>query len=168
MAILPIVTFPDERLSSVCAPVGGVDDAVLHLAQDMLDTMYDAYGRGLAAPQVGVLQRVFVMDLSWKDGTRVPQVCIDPVISWWSDYVVPGPEGCLSIPGVTADVPRATAIHAVWTSPDGVRREHALTGFAAICVQHELDHLNGIVTFDRLSPAARQVVEASYTVRCAP
>lgn len=165
MALLPIVHWPDRRLSTVCAPIPEVDMALGTLAADMLDTMYAAPGRGLAAPQVGVLKRLFVMDVTWKEGPRSPVVCINPEIIWRSDETAPGPEGCLSIPGVTAEVTRAREIRLRWTGLDEVVREEHLTGFAAICAQHEYDHLDGIVTFDRLDPAAREAAEAVYTDR---
>lgn len=120
MAILPILPRPDPRLATLCDPVGGLTPAVALLVEDLLETMYAAPGRGLAAPQVGAMLRLFVMDVAWKDGQR------DPVVLWRSD----------------------------------VRGEADLTGFAAICAQHELDHLDGILTLDRLSPEARAELPA--------
>jgi peptide deformylase len=140
--------------------VGAVTPEVRALAADMLDTMYAAPGRGLAAPQVGVLQRLFVMDVTWKDGPRNPMVLIDPEVLWLSEARACGPEGCLSIPGVLAEVERATALRLGWTDLDGARVEAVLEGFAAICAQHEMDHLDGIVTLDRLTPEARAEVLA--------
>jgi peptide deformylase len=163
MAVLPILTWPDKRLTTPCAPVGGAD--VRGLAADMLDTMYAAPGRGLAAPQVGALLRMFVMDVTWKDGVPDPRVVIDPQILWRSDAVAMGPEGCLSIPGISADIARATEIRLAWRDLDGVAHDETLTGFAAICAQHEYDHLDGIVTFDRLSPDLRAAVQAAYLDR---
>ena len=162
MAVLPIVLWPDPRLSTPCAPAGAVDEDLGRLAADMLDTMYHAPGRGLAAPQVGVLKRLFVMDVTWKEGPRSPLVCIDPEIHWRSDDSATGPEGCLSIPGVSTDVARAREIRLAWTGLDGIRRDATMTGFAAICAQHEFDHLEGIVTFDRIAPEARRLAEAAY------
>ncbi len=158
MAILPIVRWPDERLEMRCAPVAG---DVSELASDMLETMYAAPGRGLAAPQVGQLLRLFVMDVTWKEGLRNPIVCINPLITWRSPARVKGPEGCLSIPGVTAEVTRASEIRLRYTALDGAQREDHLTGFAAICAQHEYDHLDGILTLDRISPAEREAAEAA-------
>jgi peptide deformylase len=131
----------------------------------MLETMYAAPGRGLAAPQVGVLQRLFVMDPGWKEGVKSPIVCINPEILWLSDRQKLGPEGCLSIPDVPTNVMRATEIRLRWTDLSGAVQEQHLTGFAAICAQHEYDHLDGIVTFDRLPADARQVAEAIYADR---
>lgn len=161
MSVLPILKWPDPRLSQVCEPV---DDphALGALVDDMFETMYAAPGRGLAAPQVGVLQRVFVMDPTWKDGTKTPFVCINPVIVSASDSERAGPEACLSIPNVSANVRRPTEITLQYTDRDGVQKEEHLTGFAATCAQHELDHLDGKVIFDRLSPDARRELEAIY------
>ena len=158
MAVLPILRWPDERLEARCAPVAGDVSA---LVADMLETMYAAPGRGLAAPQVGHLLRLFVMDVTWKEGTRNPVVCINPVITWRSPTRVKGPEGCLSIPGVTAEVVRAQEIRLRFMGVDGMEQEQHLTGFAAICAQHEYDHLDGILTLDRISPAERAAAEAA-------
>jgi peptide deformylase len=161
MAVLPILRWPDQRLATVCAPAVLGDD-LNRLAAGMLDTMYAAPGRGLAGPQVGALLRVFVMDVGWKDGNPTPEVVVNPEILWRSPELAEGPEGCLSIPGVTTRITRATSITLRWTMLDGTRREETLTGFAAICAQHEYDHLDGIVTFDRLSPEARALAEAEF------
>lgn len=160
MPVLSILTWPDPRLATPCLPVGEED--VTQLAIDMLDTMYAAPGRGLAAPQVGVLKRLFVMDVTWKEGTPSPRIIINPQILWRSDDIATGSEGCLSIPGVATDIPRATQIRMSWTDKHGRAQDEVLTGFAAICAQHEYDHLDGIVTFDRLAPDLRTAVEAAY------
>ncbi len=160
MAVLPILHWPDPRLATVCAPVGEVTPEVRALAADMLETMYAAPGRGLAGPQVGAMLRLFVMDAWWKDGPHDPQVIIDPEVVWLSGDRAEGPEGCLSIPGVLAPVERAVALQLGWTTLDGERVEAELKGFVAICVQHELDHLDGIVTLDRLTPEVRAMVLA--------
>ena len=152
MAVLPILRWPDPHLSQVCA---AVDGDVSRLAADMLETMYDAPGRGLAAPQVGVLVRLFVMDTAWKTGPCAPVVCINPKLLWTSDTMADGPEGCLSIPGPSPVILRATQIRLGWTALDGTQAQAQLDGFAAICAQHELDHLDGILTLDHLSPDAR-------------
>ncbi|MCF8487519.1 MAG: peptide deformylase [Rhodobacteraceae bacterium] len=155
MAILPILRWPDARLSTRASAVEGITPGIHRLAQEMLETMYAAPGRGLAAPQVGVLQRLFVMDVTWKTGTPDPMVCINPEILWRSAVVATGDEGCLSIPGPITRIARAQAIQMAWTGLDGLRVERRLSGFAAICAQHEYDHLDGIVTLDRLAPAER-------------
>lgn len=154
MSVLPILIWPDPRLCETCVVVGRVSGAVRALAADMLETMYAAPGRGLAAPQVGAMLRLFVMDATWKDGVFDPVVVIDPVVLWQSDQRATGPEGCLSIPGVVAEVERAVALRLGWTGLDGTAQEAELTGFAAICAQHEIDHLDGIVTLDHLPRVA--------------
>ena len=151
--------WPDPVLSQKALPAS-VDDATLALARDMLETMYAALGRGLAAPQVGVLSRVFVMDATWKSGSATPETFINPEIIWRSAEVVPSEEGCLSIPGVVADVMRAKEIILRWVLADGSVSAQKLVGFRAICAQHEIDHLDGIVTLDHLSAEARAKAEA--------
>lgn len=162
MAILPILRWPDPRLATACAPVAGLTDDVRQLAADMLETMYAAPGRGLAGPQVGALVRLFVMDVGWKEGTPTPVTMVNPEILWMSDTRVTGPEGCLSIPGITTEITRAAEVRMRWTTLDGQPAEGLLTGFAAICAQHEYDHLDGVVTLDRLSAEARAAAEAAY------
>lgn len=157
--ILPILRWPDPRLSTACAPAVPSDD-LRRLAEDMLETMYAAPGRGLAAPQVGAMLRLFVMDVGWKEGTPTPVVAVNPELLWTSDTRLVGPEGCLSIPGPVTMVARAEAVRMRWTDLDGVAHEDLLTGLAAICAQHECDHLDGVLTLDRLSPEARAQAEA--------
>ena len=135
---------------------------VAQLAADMLETMYAAPGRGLAAPQVGVLKRLFVMDVTWKEGTPAPRIVINPQILWRSEDTATGAEGCLSIPGILTDIRRAREIRMAWTDELGQSQDEILTGFAAICAQHEYDHLDGIVTFDRLPPDQRTAALAAY------
>jgi peptide deformylase len=154
-----ILRWPDPRLKAV-AQAASVDDATLTLAHEMLDTMYDAQGRGLAAPQIGVLRRVFVMDAGWKTGDTTPEIFLNPEIIWRSPQMALGPEGCLSIPGVMAEVSRHREIILRWTVADGSVQAQKLTGFRAICAQHEIDHLDGIVTLDHLSPEDRARAEA--------
>jgi peptide deformylase len=161
--LLPILRWPDPRLSVPCEPAV-LDDDLQALAADMLETMYAAPGRGLAAPQVGRLVRMFVMDATWKEGNPAPQVFVNPkIVELMGDRVV-GPEGCLSIPGPVTEVARAPSVRVRWTDLRGVAHDEVLTGFAAICVQHEDDHLDGILTLDRLSPEARQRAEAEVLV----
>ena len=159
MAVLSILTWPDPRLLMPAATVS-VDDGALRLAQDMLDTMYAAQGRGLAAPQIGVLHRLFVMDAAWKTGPHMPEIFLNPEILWRSDSMAPGPEGCLSIPGPITEINRHTEIILRWSTPDGAIAAQKLTGFRAICAQHEIDHLDGILTLDHLSPTDRVRAEA--------
>lgn len=161
MSLLPILKWPDLRLAQVCAPV---DDgtAVEQLVTDMFETMYGAPGRGLAAPQVGVMARLFVMDAGWKEGDMTPIACLNPTITVTDDTTRVGSEGCLSVPGVTADVTRAANVTLAFTDLTGTSQELALTGAAATIAQHELDHLDGIMHFDRLDPAARAALLADY------
>ena len=159
MTVLPVLRWPDPRLT-LPSPPASVDDGTLTLARDLLDTMYAAQGRGLAAPQVGCLTRLFVMDATWKDAARTPEIFINPEIIWRSPEVTLGPEACLSIPGVVADVARATSVILRWNTAEGAIAAQKLTGFRAICVQHEIDHLDGILTLDHLSPEARAKAEA--------
>ncbi len=157
-----ILVWPDPRLSHACAPVGPVTDEVRALAQQMLKVMYAAKGRGLAAPQIGVMSRLFVMDAGWKDGHAEPRVFVDPVIEAASDATDTGLEGCLSIPGISAEVTRPAEITLRWTDLDGAARRERLTGFHARCAQHEIDHLDGIVTFDRVSAIQRAALLSTY------
>lgn len=153
-AILPIVTWPDARLATPAAPVAVFDASLAQLAQDMLATMYDAPGRGLAGPQVGAMQRIFVMDCSWKDGTPEPQVMINPEILEASGAET-REEGCLSVPGLLVPVTRPDRIRLRWQDLGGVTREGIFEGIAATCVQHERDHLDGLLHLDRAAPADR-------------
>ncbi|MEP5154055.1 peptide deformylase [Planktotalea sp.] len=162
MSVLPVVAWPDPRLSRKCDPVGNLNDEIRQLSQDMLDTMYRANGRGLAAPQIGVLKRIFVMDATWKTGAKTPLVCIDPEFTVLGDAQSTNEEACLSIIGVSADVTRAQQIELNFTALDGSRETMLLDGFEAICAQHEIDHLNGRVIFDHLDEATRVKLEADY------
>lgn len=151
--IRPIVQVPDPVLREVARPVTGFDADLQALAQDMLETMYDAPGRGLAAPQVGLGLRLFVMDVAWKDGTSDPRVFVNPEVVEASEETVTREEGCLSIPGRTSRVARPSAVTLRWQDPDGAAQEERFEGFAATCVQHEIDHLDGILCTDREEPA---------------
>lgn len=161
MACLPILAWPDQHLSQRCAAVTDLAD-VQELAANMLETMYAAQGRGLAAPQVGEMCRMFVMDIGWKEGNADPLVMINPVLQDVGEESAVNTEGCLSIAGVTAEVRRHTTVQMQWTSLEGARMVQGFSGFGAICVQHELDHLNGVVTFDHLDADIRATVEAEY------
>ncbi|TMV03727.1 peptide deformylase [Ruegeria sediminis] len=160
MTVRPIVRWPDPRLSQKCAPVEGVVPA--DLIRDMFDTMYAAQGRGLAAPQVGVMQRFFVMDCGWKEGESAPMVMINPVIMAAERIPEVMEEGCLSIPGITVAVERPKAVTVQWTAAEGDIHMADFDGFEARCIQHEFDHLNGVVTLDHLGPEARSTAEADY------
>jgi peptide deformylase len=159
---MPILTWPDVRLNTPCVAIGNVTRQVRALADDMLETMYAAPGRGLAAPQVGVMQRLFVMDAGWKSGTPTPMVCIDPEITPIGTEMSVHEEGCLSIPGVLTQITRPARVHMTWTDIEGARTTGEFDGFEALCAQHELDHLDGIVTFDRLSREDREAAVSRY------
>lgn len=162
MSILPILRWPDPRLKVACDPVREITPEIERLAEDLLDTMYDAPGRGLSAPQVGVLKRLFVMDATWKEGKPDPQVFLNPVIEEVSEARVSTAEGCLSIPGIMSEISRPARVQLSWMSLTGGEFRQVFDGFAATCIQHETDHLNGIITFDRLSAVARAKAEADY------
>jgi peptide deformylase len=148
VATHPIVLLGDPMLRARAAVVTVFDDALRALAADMFETMYAAPGRGLAAPQVGVLQRVFVMDIGWKEGVPAPQVFVNPRITDASDVMQPYAEGCLSIPGVVSRVARPDRVSLDWQDLDGLWQSGWFDGFAAVCVQHERDHLDGILCID--------------------
>ena len=132
------------------------------LARDMLETMYDAPGRGLAGPQVGAMLRIFVMDIGWKEGKSDPLVCINPMLQEIGEDRAVSTEGCLSIPGVTAEVSRPSQVQMVWTGLNGGRYVQSFDGFGAVCAQHELDHLDGVVTFDHLDAQTRADLITEY------
>jgi len=162
MSVLPILKWPDPRLAEICAPIQEITPEIKTLASDMLETMYDAPGRGLAGPQVGVMQRIFVMDAGWKEGRPDPIVCINPMLQEVSEERATNSEGCLSIPGVSAEISRPALVQMVWTGLNGGRYVQSFDGFAAACVQHELDHLDGVVTFDHLKEADRLALIAEF------
>ena len=162
MSVLDIVLWPDTRLTETCVQIEEVTDEIRTLAQDMLDTMYAAKGRGLAASQVGAMHRVFVMDVGWKEGKSDPLICINPMLSEIGEDRATMEEGCLSIPGVLAEVNRPSQVQLVWSSLEGARYVQSFDGFGAACVQHELDHLDGIVTLDHLSADIRVDLIAEY------
>jgi peptide deformylase len=155
----PILIHPDPRLKKVCPPVGAITDEVRQLAADMLETMYDAPGVGLAAPQVGVLARLFVMDCVKDEGAPPrPLVLINPEIAWTSPETAVYEEGCLSIPEQYAEVTRPARIRLRWTDLDGQPRNEEFSGLWATCAQHELDHLDGKLFIDHLGPIKRQLI----------
>ena len=158
MALRSILIHPDPRLKKVCAPFEGVNPAVRRLADDMLETMYDAPGIGLAAPQVGVLQRLFVMDCAGKDDDPDPMVLINPEITWASDELNTHEEGCLSIPEQYEEVTRPAAVKVRFLDLDGNPQERHFDGLRATCAQHEIDHLNGTLFIDHLSRIKRQMI----------
>ena len=159
MAIRPLVILPDTRLRLICEPVTAVTDEIRRLADDMLETMYDAPGIGLAAPQVGVLSRLIVMDCVKDDREPSrPIVLVNPEIVWQSEETAPYEEGCLSIPDHFADVTRPREVEVTWTDLDGNAQRERFDGLWAVCVQHEIDHLNGKLFIDYLGPIKRGVI----------
>lgn len=151
MSVLPIRIYGDPVLRRV-AKDAPLDDHVRRLAADMIETMYDAPGRGLAAPQVGEDLRLFVMDCHWKDGAdRAASVFLNPSLIWQSDETAVNEEGCLSIPGVLVDIRRPARVAMRWTDLHGAAQERAFEGFEAVCVQHEADHLDGVLNVDLAS-----------------
>jgi peptide deformylase len=157
--IRPILIHPDPRLKKRAEPVAAVTDEVRALADDMLETMYDAPGVGLAAPQVGVLKRVVVMDCV-KDRTAPPRpmVLVNPEVVWRSEALNTYEEGCLSIPEQYADVTRPAEVRVRWMALDGTMQEEHFAGLWATCVQHEIDHLDGRLFIDYLGPIKRQLI----------
>ncbi len=152
-----ILIHPDPRLKKVCDPIVDLSDELRVLASDMLETMYDAPGIGLAAPQIGVLNRLIVMDCI-KDGDPEPMVMFNPEILSSSDDQSVYEEGCLSIPEQFADVTRPAEVRVGWIDMDGNPREKDFGGLWATCVQHEIDHLNGKLFIDYLGPMKRQMM----------
>ena len=155
--IRSILIHPDPRLKKVCDPVAEITAEVTALANDMLETMYDAPGIGLAAPQIGVMKRVLVMDCI-KDGPPEPMVLINPAVIWSSEDVATYEEGCLSIPDQYAEVKRPAEVQVRWLGLDGVEHERQFAGLWATCVQHEIDHLDGKLFIDYLGPLKRQMI----------
>ena len=156
MTLRPIVLYPDPVLRRVALPVAEIDAGMKSLAADMIETMYHAKGRGLAAPQVGLSLRLFVMDCGWKEGPKNPRVFFNPEILAASPNLATNTEGCLSIPDVPTQVERPDWVLMGWTDEAGTRHEERFTGFEAVAAQHELDHLNGRLCIDLVAPAQRE------------
>jgi peptide deformylase len=154
-----LVIHPDPRLKKLCAPVDDLGDARRQLADDMLETMYDAPGIGLAAPQVGVLERLIVLDCVKEEGaTPHPMVMFNPEVVAASDEKNTYEEGCLSIPDEYAEVTRPAEVQVRWIDRDGREHEAGFDGLWATCVQHEIDHLNGKLFIDHIGPMKRQMI----------
>ncbi len=158
MAILPIIIAPDPRLKLVSMPVEVVDDEVRRLMDDMLETMYAAPGIGLSAVQVGVTRRVIVIDVTPKSEERAPLRLVNPEIVWQSDEVELREEGCLSFPDHYADVRRPAEVTVRYLDENGEQRESCADGVLATCIQHEMDHLEGILFVDHLSMVRRSII----------
>ncbi|MFQ5774147.1 MAG: peptide deformylase [Kiloniellaceae bacterium] len=158
MSLLSVITAPDPRLKEISAPVERVEEALRRLMDDMLETMYQAPGIGLAAPQVGVLKRVIVLDVSKEGEERRPYRMVNPELLWVSDEDAVYEEGCLSLPEHYAEVARPAAIRVRYLDEHGQARKLAADGLLATCIQHEMDHLDGILFVDHLSALKRNMI----------
>ena len=158
MALLPIITAPDPRLKIKARPVAAVDAKVRRLMDDMLETMYQAIGVGLAAPQVGVAQRVLVIDVAREGEDPQPMRIANPEILWHSETSMVGSEGCLSLPEHYADVERPDAIRLRYLDHENEIREIDAKGLLATCLQREIDHLDGVLFVDHISALKRGMI----------
>jgi peptide deformylase len=157
MTIRPILTAPDPRLKAVSEPIIRVDDEVRRLIDDLTESMYAADGIGLAAIQVGVPRRVLVMDIDQREGKKNPLAFVNPTILWASEKLAVFQEGCLSVPEIWEDVERPAKIRAEFLDRDGTRQELEAEGLLATCLQHEMDHLEGVLFLDHLSKLKRSI-----------
>jgi peptide deformylase len=163
MALLPIITAPDPRLKRVATPVESVDDDVRRLMDDMLETMYAAPGVGLAAPQVGVLKRVIVADVARTGEEPQPMCLANPEIVGASEEISVFEEGCLSLPEHFAEVKRPDKVRIRYLDYENEIREQDMDGFLATCIQHEIDHLDGVLFVDRISSLKRGMILRKLT-----
>jgi peptide deformylase len=157
MALLPILCYPDPKLHTVARPVQAVDARIKALIADMLETMYDADGIGLAATQVDVHERLVVIDVSGE--RTAPLVLINPEITWASEEMQVNDEGCLSVPGIYDGVERSSSVKVSALDGDGKQRTIEAEGLLAVCIQHEMDHLLGKVFVEYLSPLKRNRIK---------
>jgi len=158
MAKLPIVLAPDPVLKAKAKPVAAVDDSIRRLMDDMLETMYAAPGIGLAANQIGVLKRVIVLDVAREGDAPKPVGMANPEVVWASDELSVYNEGCLSLPEHYADITRPKEIRVRYLDRDGKKQEIAADGLFATCIQHEIDHLDGVLFVDHLSALKRNMI----------
>jgi peptide deformylase len=158
MAKLDIIIAPDPRLKRVCDPVASVDDDLRTLMNDMLETMYDAPGVGLAAPQVGVAKRIIVVDAARGEEPPAPHKLINPKIVWTSDDAKIHEEGCLSLPTYYEEVERPNRICVQYMDESGVTRELEADGLLSVVIQHEMDHLDGVLFVDHISALKRGMI----------
>lgn len=163
MAIRPILILPDPRLRAVSEPVSAITEEVRTLIADMFDTMYDAPGIGLAAIQVGVAKRIVTADLARKDEPRCPQVFINPEIVARSELMSVYEEGCLSIPDIHEDVERPATVRVRYLDLAGAAQEVDAEGLLATCLQHEIDHLNGVLFIDHISKLKRDRIVKKFS-----
>jgi peptide deformylase len=163
MAVRDILIIPDKRLRQASKPVAKVDAATRKLVEDMFETMYAAPGIGLAAIQIGEPRRVVTMDLSKKEGEKQPQVFINPELIWSSEEKRTHEEGCLSIPEYYEEVERPAEVRIGYLDLDGKKHEITAKGLLATCLQHEIDHLNGVLFIDHISKLKRDRVVKKFT-----
>jgi peptide deformylase len=163
MALRDIIIIPDKRLRLVSEPVDKITPEIRTLVEDMFETMYDAPGIGLAAIQVAVPKRVVTMDLAGKDEDKAPRVFINPEIVWRSDDTSVYEEGCLSIPEIHEDVERPARVRVKYLDLDGKAHEEEADGLFATCIQHEIDHLNGVLFLDYISKLKRDYIVKKFT-----
>jgi peptide deformylase len=163
MALLPILTLPDPRLRIISTKVERIDAEILRLLDDMLETMYEAPGVGLAAVQVGTPKRIVTIDIAKKDEPRAPLFLINPQIIWASDELSTYQEGCLSVPDYFEDVQRPARVRLRHLDREGGMQEFDAEGLLATVVQHELDHLEGGLFIDHLSRLKRERVVKKFT-----
>ena len=163
MTIKPLIILPDPLLRQVSAPVEQVDSQIIQLADDMLETMYDAPGIGLAAIQIGVARRMLVIDVSREDEENKPIVFINPEIVKTTDELSTYEEGCLSIPDYYAEVERPAALTVNYIDRSGKQQSLEADGLLATCLQHEIDHLNGVLFIDHISRLKRDMVIKKFT-----
>jgi peptide deformylase len=163
MALRDILKIPDKRLRLVSEPIKRIDAGIRALAEDMFETMYEAPGIGLAAIQVGEPKRLVVMDLSKKDEEQKPRVFINPEITWASDETSINEEGCLSIPEYYEEVERPLRVKVKYLDLDGKTHEIEADGLFATCLQHEIDHTNGVLFIDHISKLKRDRIVKKFT-----
>jgi peptide deformylase len=163
MTVRPILTAPDPRLQALSTDVEKVDGEIRKLVEDMAESMYAADGIGLAAVQIGVPKRVIVIDLDQKEGKKNPRAFINPRIIWASEEMAVFEEGCLSVPEIWDDVERPARIKAEYLDLDGKKVELEADGMLATCLQHEMDHLNGVLFIDHLSRLKRSMAIKKLT-----
>jgi len=159
----PIITLPDKRLRRVSEPVGKITADIKKLVEAMFESMYEAPGIGLAAVQLGELKRVVTMDLSKKEGPPNPQVFINPEIVWKSEEQATYEEGCLSIPEIHEDVERPARVKLMYLDIEGKQHEVNAEGLFATCIQHEVDHLNGVLFIDHISKLKRDRIIKKFS-----
>jgi peptide deformylase len=163
MTARPILTAPDPRLQAVSTDVERVDDEIRALVTDMTDSMYAAEGIGLAAIQIGVAKRILVIDLDQKEGNKNPRAFINPKITWASEEMATYEEGCLSVPEIWDDVERPARVKCEYLDIDGKPQTLEADGLLATCLQHEMDHLNGVLFIDHLSRLKKSMAVKKLT-----